>query len=152
MKCIIFCPSEKRGQVRWTSPVDDERCQRNQRKMHEKLPRLTLTDNKQFRLSRRCLSAQIFTNFVWFEAKPQSGEQNGRKRKTPADPFSTKLLLFLPFLSLLLFASICCNDFPHQQRHNAERKRQGERESEREEGCRSPCGQTLCVNIDVATC
>lgn len=101
MKCIIFCPSEKRGQVRWTSPVVDERCQRNQRKMHEKLPRLTLTDNKQFRLSRRCLSAQIFTNFVWFEAKPQSGEQNGRERKTPADPFSTKLLLFYHFF-------LCC--------------------------------------------
>lgn len=30
--------------------------------------------------------AQIFTNFVWFEAKPQS-EQTRKERKTSADPF-----------------------------------------------------------------
>lgn len=57
-------------------------------------------------------------------------------------------------ISLLLFASICCNDFPHQQRHNAEEEREIyiKQEREREEDSRSPCGQTLCVNIDVATC
>lgn len=120
MKCIIFCPSEKRGQVRWTSPVDKQR-QRNQRKMHEKLPRLTLTDNKQFRLSV-CLHKFSLISFdLRQNLKVERGKwQKKEKEKLLLTRFPLSCFCFT--ISLLLFASICCNDFPHQQRHKAEER------------------------------